>query len=58
MEFSQNWVAPFRAWVTLTCMNSRGQAVQEDRDLVFDLTIDLEDELEPKVRTIQVGLRD
>lgn len=58
VEFSKNWVAPFRAWASLTCLNSRGQAVLEERDLVFDLTIDLEDELEPKVRTIQVQLRD
>jgi hypothetical protein len=58
VEFSANWVAPFRAWVALTCVNARGQAVLEDRDLVLDLTIDLTDELEPQVRTIQVGLRD
>jgi hypothetical protein len=58
VEFSGNWVAPFRAWVALTCVNARGQAVMEDRDLVFDLTIDLTDELEPRVRTIQVQLRD
>lgn len=41
-QFPPHWIVPFRAWASLTCMNSEsGQVRIEERDLVVDLLIDL-----------------
>lgn len=56
-DFNGHWIAPYRAWAELTCVNGMGQVEIEERDLVLDLSIDLTGEKAPAVEVIQFNVQ-
>lgn len=55
INLDKHWIAPFRAWVALTCQDVDGRVTFEERDLALDMIIDVRAPI-AELRVIQFTL--
>ncbi len=55
VDFDGHWVTPYRAWLVLTCVTTHNRLVQEERDFVMDLVIDVTG-VESKIQLVQIAV--
>lgn len=55
VNLNNHWIAPFRAWVALTCQDVDGRVTFEERDLALDMIVDVTEPI-AELRVIQFTL--